>query len=57
MIRYFKVVEIDTDEFERVTGEDIEYSIQIAVPVDKTVFVALEEDAEDEIQIPLDCFD
>lgn len=57
MIRYFKTVEIDADEFEKVTGEDIEYSYQLAIPVDKTAFVALDEDAEDEIQIPLDCFD
>ena len=56
MIRYFKAIEIDADEFERVTGEDIECGYQLAIPVDKTTFVALDEDVEDEINIPIDCF-
>lgn len=56
MTRYFKVIEIDADEFIGETGEDLD-CCQLIVPTEKAVFVAVDEDTEDEIQIPLDCLE
>lgn len=56
MTRYFKVVEIEADEFIDNTGEDLD-CCELVIPVGKTVFVAVDEDDEDEMEISLDCFD
>lgn len=56
MIRYFKILEIDADEFINITGEDLSYC-QLIVPTEEGVFVAVDTDREYEISIPLDCFD
>lgn len=61
MAKYFKVVEIDEEEFNKNTGDVLDCS-QIVSPVTdvmgclEAVFVAIDEEQEDEIQIPLDCF-
>ena len=56
MSKYFKIVEIDADEFINETGEDLDCS-QLVIPVDETVYVAIDEYDADEINIPLDCFE
>ena len=56
MARYFKMVEIDADEFIGETGEDLD-CCQLIVPTEKAVFVAVDEEYEDEIHIPLDCLE
>ena len=56
MVRYFKVIEIDPDSFISATGEDLD-CCQLVVPTDEAVFVAVDEGDEDEICVPLECFD
>ena len=56
MARYFKMVEIDADEFIGETGEGLD-CCQLIVPTEKAMFVAVDEEYEDEIQIPLDCLE
>ena len=56
MAKYFKVVEIEVDEFIDKTGEDLD-CCQLVVPVGEVVFVAIDEDDQDEMEIPLDCFE
>ena len=56
MARYFKVTEIDCDSFIQATSEDLD-CCQLVVPVDGAVYVAIDEDDEYEMSIPLDCFD
>lgn len=56
MERYFKITEIDRDTFIQATGDDLDCS-QLVVPVNEEVFVAVDEGDEDEITVPLECFD
>lgn len=56
MAKYFKVAEIDVDEFIDNTGEDLD-CCQLVVPIGNKVFVAIDEDDQDEMEIPLDCFE
>ena len=56
MARYFKVVEIDEKEFESETMEEFENN-ELIVPVGCDVYVAVDEEQEDSISIPLDCFE
>lgn len=56
MTRYFKVVEIDEKEFESETMEELEDD-ELIVQVQNNVFVAVNEQEETEITIPLDCFE
>ena len=55
MNRYFKVIEIKADEFIDNTGEDLD-CCQLVIPVGETVFVAVDEDREYEINIPFELF-
>lgn len=57
MARYFKLIEIDCDSFVEATGEDLGSYSQLIVPVDGFVYGAVDDTHEDEISIPLDCFD
>ena len=56
MARYFKVVEIDEKEFESETMEELEDD-ELVVWVSGNVYVAVDEQEEEEITIPLDCFE
>lgn len=56
MAKYFKIVEIEADEFIDNTSEDLD-CCQLVISVGKTVYVAIDEYDEDEMQIPLDCFE
>lgn len=57
MARYFKVTEIKEEDFVDATGETLGRYIQSTIPIDGNVFVAVDDDCEDEIYISLDCFD
>ena len=56
MAKYFKIVEIKEDVFAKHTGKELD-CCQLSVPVGKAVFVAVDEDQEDEINVPLDMFE
>ena len=56
MAKYFKVIEISEEEFIDIAGEDLDCS-QLVIPVGKKVFVAVDENSEYEINIPLDLFE
>lgn len=56
MTRYFKMIEIDADEFIGETGEDLD-CCQLIVPIGKVAFIAVDEESEYEIQIPLGCLE
>jgi hypothetical protein len=56
MAKYFKVVEIDEKEFESETMEELEGN-ELVVSVGCDVYVAVNEEQEDEFSIPLDCFE
>lgn len=56
MGRYFRITEIDDASFTRVTGEHLDCS-QLSIPVDGDVYVAVDEEAESEISVELECFD
>lgn len=57
MARYFKVIEITRNDFVDATGEDLGYCIQNVIPIDGDVFVAVDDNHEDEFEVPIDCFD
>lgn len=56
MAKYFKVVEINADEFTNNTGKDLD-CCQLTISCEKAVFVAVDEDYEDELEISLDFFE
>lgn len=56
MIRYFKIIEIDAEEFINTTGEYLD-CCQLSIPTSEGVFVGVDEEQEDEISVPLDCFE
>lgn len=56
MPRYFKITEIDEETYESITGESLDCS-QLFIPVDGDVYVAVDEEAESEISVGLECFD
>lgn len=57
MARYFKVIEIDEKEFGRETMEEIEDNDALIVSVGGDIYVAVDEQEEEEITIPLDYFE
>lgn len=56
MARYFKVIEIEEKEFGRETMEELEDNDALIVSVGGDIYVAVDEQEEEEIIIPLDCF-
>lgn len=56
MAKYFKLIEIDRDKFVNAVGEDLD-CCQVVVPINNALFVAVNEDEEYEINIPLEYFD
>lgn len=56
VVRYFKVVEIEEKEFEHETMEELEDD-ELIVSVNGDVYIAVDEQEEVEITIPLDCFE
>ncbi|MBS6272696.1 MAG: hypothetical protein KH543_14230 [Clostridiaceae bacterium] len=57
MVRYFKLIEIDRDNFVEATGEDLDFYSQLIVPVDGLVYGAVNDDDEEELDVPLHAFD
>lgn len=57
MARYFKVIEIDEKEFGRETMEELEDNDALIVSVSGDIYVAVDEQEEEEITIPLDYFE
>ena len=56
MGRYFRITEIDDATFIRATGEHLDCS-QLSIPADGDVYVAVDEEAESEISVELECCD
>lgn len=55
--KYFMVTEIDADTFERMTGDKLDCLQVAALGRDKNVYVAVDVDEEDRIDVCLDVFD
>lgn len=55
MARYFRIVEIDGDDFVHATGEDLDCS-QLVVPTSESVYAAVDESSEDGLVIALSIF-
>lgn len=57
MAKYFRIAEIDAATFERMTGDEID-CLQVALPADDgNVYVAVDEDGQDYIEVDLEMFD
>lgn len=57
MAKYFKIAEIDAATFERMTGDELD-CLQVTLSADDgNVYVAVEEDGQDYIEIDLGMFD
>lgn len=52
MTRYFKIVEIDREEFMKASGEDLD-CIQMTFSCDGMEFVAVNDNEADEFFVPL----
>lgn len=58
MPKYFKVTEIDSATFKRMTGEKLGYFVQVSVLADDgTVYLAVKDDRRDYIELDLDMFE
>jgi hypothetical protein len=57
MAKYFRITEIDATTFERMTGDELD-CLQVALPADDgNVYVAVDEDGQDYIEVDLEMFD
>ena len=57
MAKYFRITEIDATTFERMTGDELD-CLQVALLADDgNVYVAVDEDEQDYIDIDLEMFD
>lgn len=57
MAKYFRIAEIDAATFERMTGDELD-CLQVALPADDgNVYVAVDEDGQDYIEVDLEMFD
>lgn len=57
MAKYFRIAEIDAATFERMTGDEFD-CLQVALPADDgNVYVAVDEDGQDYIEVDLEMFD
>lgn len=56
MARYFKIVEVSADEFASATDEELD-CCQLVVPTTDAVYVALDEESENYMEVSLDCFE
>lgn len=53
----FRITEIDSETFERMTGAELD-CLQVAAPAgDGEVYVAIDAEMEDYIEVPLNMFD
>lgn len=57
MAKYFRIAEIDATTFERMTGYELD-CLQVAMLADDgNVYVAVDEDGQDYIEVDLEMFD
>ena len=56
MAKYFRITEIDAATFERMTGEKLDCLQVISRIDDGDVFVAVDEDGQDYIDVDLEMF-
>lgn len=57
MARYFRIAEIDDTTFECMTGDELD-CLQVAILADDgNVYVAVNEDGQDYIDVDLEMFD
>lgn len=57
MAKCFRIAEIDAATFERMTGDELD-CLQVALPADDgNVYVAVDEDGQDYIEVDLEMFD
>lgn len=57
MAKYFRIAEIDAATFERMTGDELD-CLQVAMLADDgNVYVAVDEDGQDYIDVDLEIFD
>lgn len=57
MAKYFRIEEIDAATFERMTGDELD-CLQVALLADDgNVYVAVDEDGQDYIEVDLEMFD
>ena len=57
MAKYFKITEIDSASFKRMTGEELGYCEQVSVLADDgTVYLAVKDDGRDYIELNMNMF-
>lgn len=57
MAKYFRIAEIDAATFERMTGDELDYQQVAMLADDGNVYVAVDEDGQDYIDVDLEMFD
>lgn len=58
MAKYFKITEIDSATFKRMTGEKLSYYMQVSVLADDgDVYLAVQDNERDYIEIDLEMFE
>lgn len=57
MAKYFRIAEIDAATFERMTGDELDCSQVAMLADDGNVYVAVDEDKQDYIDVGLEMFD
>ena len=57
MAKYFRITEIDAATFERMTGDELDCLQVLMLADDGDVYVAVDEDGQDYIDVDLKIFD
>lgn len=57
MAKYFRIAEIDAATFERMTGDELDCLQVVLLADDGNVYVAVDEDEQDCIEVDLEMFD
>lgn len=57
MAKYFRIAEIDATTFERMTGFELDCQQVVLLADDGNVYVAVDEDEQDYIDVDLEMFD
>ena len=57
MAKYFRIAEIDAATFERMTGDELDCLQVVTLADDGNVYVAVDEDGQDYIDVDLEMFD
>lgn len=57
MAKYFRIAKIDAATFERMTGDELDCLQVVLLADDGNVYVAVDEDKQDYIEVDLEMFD